>query len=334
MRRYLIIGAGAIGAGVAAELTMAGVPAVLIARGNNAAALRRDGLLYVRHDGEHRVTVEVAGGPGDVELDANDVLVLATKSQDTEQVLQDWAHRPVRGAETVPILSLQNGLENERMALRRFPQVLGAVVWLPASHMAPGEVVARAAPVTGAFWIGDYPSGHSPVADEIAADLRTAGYHANTVPNVVEWKAAKLLSNLVNALDALYAPSDLRNRVTAALQDEGRRVLQANGIEPAPFIGEAVEVRADVVAIDIPGRTVPYSSTWQSLARAGSVETDYLNGEIVLLARLSGQEAPLNEAVQRRIARATREGVQAGSLTDDDLARDFPSLLTGEARRR
>jgi thiosulfate/3-mercaptopyruvate sulfurtransferase len=331
MSRYVIVGAGAIGATVAAQLTMAGVPSVLVARGDNGVALREKGLLFVRPDGEHRVPVEVAGGPDEVRLGADDVLVLATKSQDTEQALKDWAHRPVRGAETVPVLSLQNGMENERAALRRFPQIIGAVVWLPASHMAAGEVVARAKPVTGAFWIGPYPPspppGHSPVAEGIAADLRTAGFHANTVDDIVSWKAAKLLSNLANALDALYQPSDLRSRVSDALREEGRHVLRAHGIEPAPFIGAAVEVRADVVATEIPGRTVPHSSTWQSLARTGSVETDYLNGEIVLLARLAGDEAPLNEAVQRRLAKATREGVQAGSLTDEDLAGDLPAAL-------
>ncbi|WP_395104276.1 ketopantoate reductase family protein [Actinomadura sp. SCN-SB] len=323
MRRYVIIGAGAIGATVAAQLTLAGIPAVLIARGENGAVLRRDGLLFVRHEGERRVALDVASGPDEVDLEKGDVLVLATKSQDTERALQDWAHRPVRGAETVPILTLQNGLDNERTALRRFPLVLGAVVWLPASHLAPGEVVARAKPVTGAFWIGRYPSGHSPVADDVAADLRAAGFHAGTVPDIVSWKAAKLLSNLVNALDALYAPSDLRDQAAEALRAEGRRALEAHGIEPATLIEEAAEVRADVVASDIPGRPVQHSSTWQSLARAGSVETDHLNGEIVLLARLAGLEAPLNEAVQRRIARAAREGVAAGSLTDEDLKRDL-----------
>jgi 2-dehydropantoate 2-reductase len=47
------------------------------------------------------------------------------------------------------------------------------------------------------------------------------------------------------------------------------------------------------------------NSTWQSLVRgAGSVETDYFNGEIALLGRLHGVPAPINAALQRA-ARAT-----------------------------
>jgi thiosulfate/3-mercaptopyruvate sulfurtransferase len=324
MRRYVIIGAGAIGGTVAAQLTMARVPAVLIARGEHRAVLRRDGLCYHRPDGAHHVPVEVADGPDDVRLQADDVLVLATKSQHTEQALQEWAHRPVKGGDAVPILLLQNGLENERAALRRFPLVLGAVVWLPATYLSPGEVAARAMPVPGAFWIGRYPSGESRVAEAIVADLRKAGFHANTVTDIINWKASKLLGNLGNALDALYQPSALRTQAAEALRTEARHVLALHGIEAAPQIGLAAEVRAVVVATEIPGRSVPHSSTWQSLARTVNVETDFLNGEIVLLARLKGEQAPMNEAVQRRIARATRESTKAGSLTDNDLERDLP----------
>jgi 2-dehydropantoate 2-reductase len=40
-------------------------------------------------------------------------------------------------------------------------------------------------------------------------------------------------------------------------------------------------------------------STWQSLTRAtGSVETDYLSGEIVLLGRLMRFPTPINERLQ------------------------------------
>ncbi|MFC2010912.1 ketopantoate reductase C-terminal domain-containing protein [Chloroflexota bacterium] len=42
--------------------------------------------------------------------------------------------------------------------------------------------------------------------------------------------------------------------------------------------------------------TEAQSSTWQSLARhQGSVETEYLNGEIVRVAKKLGLQAPINE---------------------------------------
>ena len=44
MRRYVIVGAGAIGGGIGARLVQAGLPTVLIARGEHLAAMQRHGL--------------------------------------------------------------------------------------------------------------------------------------------------------------------------------------------------------------------------------------------------------------------------------------------------
>ncbi len=57
-------------------------------------------------------------------------------------------------------------------------------------------------------------------------------------------------------------------------------------------------------------------SSWQSLARGtGTVEADYLNGEIVLLGRLHGVATPANELVRQLVNRAAREGTRPGALT-------------------
>ena len=57
-------------------------------------------------------------------------------------------------------------------------------------------------------------------------------------------------------------------------------------------------------------------SSWQSLTRgAGSIEADFLNGEIVLLGRELGVPAPVNEILQRLANQAARELRAPGSTT-------------------
>ena len=74
---------------------------------------------------------------------------LIRTSQDSVAVLTEWAGRPVAGGGTaghdLPVTCAQNGVANERFALRRFRRVYGMCVWLPAAHLAPGEVGLRAA---------------------------------------------------------------------------------------------------------------------------------------------------------------------------------------------
>ncbi|SNQ51940.1 Thiosulfate sulfurtransferase (Partial match) [Frankia canadensis] len=353
-QRYVVIGAGAVGATVAAQLHATGVDTLAVARGANLAALRAGGLRYIRPSATpggpadiRQVPLAVAAGPDEVTLRPGDVLVLATKAQDAEAVLAAWAWQPVHGGaaaatagETLPLVLLQNGLDGARAALRRFATVVDAVVFCASTHLRPGEVIAPSAPHVAGFLLGRVPGGGTgdPVVEAIAADLRAGACQVRVVDDIGRWKAGKLLGNLAYNLDALYPPSPRRDEASAALVAEARHVLSAAGIDPAGFAdlrapdggspGAAGGIGLDVTTLgprEIPGFDRPGSSTWQSLARGGSVEADYLNGEIVLLARLHGLVAPVNAGVQRRLATAARLGTAPGTLGADDLA----NLLAG-----
>ncbi|CAJ62505.1 MULTISPECIES: rhodanese-like domain-containing protein [Frankia] len=333
-RRYVVIGAGAVGATIAAELNLAGIDVVVVARGANLAALRAGGLRYIRPPAteggpadERRVDLAVAGGPDEVELRSGDVLVLATKSQDSEALLAAWAWQPVDGgrstaAESLPVVLLQNGIENARTALRRFAVVIDAMVLSPSSHLRPGEVISPAAPLVAGFLLGRAPGGGvgDPVVEAIAADLRRGASAVRIVDDIGRWKAGKLLGNLAYNLDALYPPSPRRDAASAELVAEARRAFDAAGIDIADLRQDGGFDHTQLAIHDIPGFPRQGSSTWQSLARGGSVESDFLNGEIVLLARLHGLTAPVNAGVQRRIAVAARLGTPPGGLGDADLA--------------
>jgi 2-dehydropantoate 2-reductase len=67
-------------------------------------------------------------------------------------------------------------------------------------------------------------------------------------------------------------------------------------------------------------RTQGISSSWQSLTRAaGSIETDYLNGEIVLLGRLFNVPTPVNAALQREANELARTHQPPGAMTEQEL---------------
>ena len=340
MSRYVVIGAGAVGATVAAELHEAGRDVLLIARGRHLEILRERGLDYVRPDGVHRIVLPVASGPDDVALTADDILVLATKSQDSEAALAQWAWQPVGDGQTsaasvLPIVLLQNGLDNVRTALRRFATVIDSAVLIPAAYLTPGEVLSPAAPAVGAVFFGLAPSGTDAIVEAIAADFRATRWEVGVVPDIAAFKAGKLLGNLAHNLDALYRPSARRDAASEALRDEARAVYAAAGIKIAELSGHGIDLRA-VSSQPIEGYARGGSSTWQSLARAVPNESDFLNGEIALLGRLHGIPTPYNAAVQARIARAAREGTVPGSLGDDDLASTFgglgrPAVLIGAA---
>jgi thiosulfate/3-mercaptopyruvate sulfurtransferase len=342
MSRYVIVGAGGIGVTFAAELQRAGRDVVLVARGAQLAAVRAGELRYARPDGTRRLSLRGVGDPGELELTAGDVLVLATKTQDVEPAIAQWAPRPVRLADgtattagaAIPVLTLQNGLEAERVALRRFQSVIGGVLWLPASYLRAGEVSAPGWPAAGVVWLGAYPGGPHPGLAAIAADLRAADFETQVVEDIQRWKAAKLTSSVTFALSALYPPSELRDRAAQLLRDEARDILTASGLDIADITRETTADTSRVTARPTTGVEYGGNSTWQSITRSSPLETDFLNGEIVLAARLLGRAAPVNQAIAERADRAWRDGTPAGALGPDDLLATVPELRPAAAASR
>ncbi|MER7841088.1 2-dehydropantoate 2-reductase N-terminal domain-containing protein [Streptomyces sp. NPDC096040] len=327
--RYIIIGAGAIGGTIGARLAEAGREVVLVARGAHYAAMKADGLRFQVSDGEHVHRLPVVEGPDALgDLRPDDVLVLTVKTQDCEAALDTWGAAPVAGggtaAERLPVVCAQNGVESKWIALRRFRRVYGVAVWMPATFVEPGVVSAPGAPLTGILHLGRHPHGVDDTARRIAADLETARFAAPVVADVARWQYAKLLGNLANAINALSWPvaGEEARRLYARVRAEGESVLRAAGI-PYASAQELQETHGDRVRWAGGGA----GSSWQSLTRGtGTIEADYLNGEIVLLGRLHGVATPLNELLQRLATTFARERRPAGSLPEAELLR-----LAGEA---
>ena len=327
--RYIIIGAGAVGGAIGGRLAGAGHEVVLVARGAHLAALREDGLRLTVPDGRHTYRLPAVEGPDELgALRADDVLVLAVKTQDTAAALAAWGPAPVAGggtaAERLPLLCAQNGVEGQRLALRVFRHVYGVCVWLPATFVEPGRVSAAGAPLTGILHLGRYPHGTDETARRIAADLeKTRFLEAPVVPDVSRWQYAKLLSNLANALEAVTSTAgDRAGELYRRVRAEGEAVLDAAGIAYASA-EEQRETRGhkvDLVPLD--GAPRGGGSSWQSLSRGtGSIEADYLNGEIALLGRLHGVPTPLNDLLQRLANTFAREHRAAGSMPVEELVR-------------
>jgi thiosulfate/3-mercaptopyruvate sulfurtransferase len=339
--RYIIIGAGGVGVSIAAELQRAGREVIIVARGAQLEFLRTGKLRYARPDGARYLELAAVGDAAEVDLTSDDVLVLATKTQDAEAAVADWAWRPVRHPDgtrrpagaSLPLLTTQNGLETERFALRRFASVLAGVLWIPATYVQAGEVISAGAPAVGVIWLGAYPGGSHPWLAAIADDVRAAGFEVQVVEDILRWKAAKLLGSVTFVLAALYPAGERREQAAELLRTEAREILVAAGYGIADVAAESTNDVSRFTAAPMAGRERGGNSTWQSFSRSSPLETDFLNGEIVLAARLLGKTAPANEAVAERARAAWRDGVAPGSLSEDDLLAALPQLDQGQSRR-
>ena len=100
---------------------------------------------------------------------------------------------------------------------------------------------------------------------------------------------------------------------------EGEACLRAAGIDFASP-EEDKERRGDRMSVrPVNGEFRGGGSSWQSLARGRSIETDYLNGEIVLLGRLHGVATPANALMQRVANEQARVGAAPKSVSPSEL---------------
>jgi 2-dehydropantoate 2-reductase len=320
--RYVIYGAGAIGGTIAARLHSTDQDVLLIARGAHLAALQRDGLHFETPDGAERLQIPALASPREAKIGAEDVLLLAMKTQDTAAALLELRDHADAAA---AIVCAQNGVENERLALRLFAHVYGMCVYLPAQHLEPGVVQAFAAPTFGVLDLGRAPDGVDERAQRIAADIAASGFACEARPDIMRWKYAKLISNVGNAVQALFGPGARGSDFDERARAETHACYAAAAIDFTP--ADETTARHSLMSPLRPVAGQPHTggSSWQSLARqAGSIESDYLNGEIVLLGRLHGVPTPVNEALRQMAARMTRDGSPAGSA---DPAQ-FEALVT------
>jgi 2-dehydropantoate 2-reductase len=323
--RIVVVGAGAVGGVVAANLAVAGTPVVAVARGEHARVMRESGLRYESPAGTRIVDLPVAASVAEIDVADDDVFMLGVKSHDTARVLNDLR---AAGVTDQPIVCMQNGVDNERQTLRLFPNVYGMCVMLPADHLAPGVVRVWTAPNSGLLDVGRYPRGVDDLTVQLAATLEAATFGSIPRDDIMSWKYRKLLMNLNNAIEAVCGRQATRGRLAEMVRTEGEAVLAAAGI-PVISTEEDLARRGDALQIRPVGGEQHRAggSTWQSLQRGtGTIETDYLTGEVVLLGRLHDVPTPANRALQEIAARMALTGEPPASRTEDDVLSSLDAI--------
>jgi 2-dehydropantoate 2-reductase len=181
-------------------------------------------------------------------------------------------------------------------------------------------VAVASSPITGLLDLGCYPEGVDDTAARIAAALEDSTFESVPRADIMRWKYTKLLMNLGNSVEALCRRDDNAIELSRRARREGASVLRAAGIDLASQ-NEDAERRGDRLRPrPINGAARGGGSSWQSLRRGtGSIESDYLNGEIVLLGRLNGVPTPANSLLQRRAHAAAEARLAPGTLAAADL---------------
>jgi 2-dehydropantoate 2-reductase len=295
--RIGIFGAGAIGCYVGGRLAANGVDVALVGR------RAMHGLVTVDLDGtEKRADVDVGTDPK--ALASCDVVLVCVKSAQTTEAAETLAK--IVGAATI-VVSMQNGVRNADVLRERLPNVLGGIVGFNVVSKDDGTF-RRA--TSGPLVVEDR-DGARPIVDA----FQRAGFEAFAERDIQSMQWSKLIMNLNNAVSALSnAPTREivltpgYRKCVAAIVEEALGVMRAAGIRPKkigplPVAVFPYALRLPTPLIKLVARAQlkidpeARSSMWEDLARKRHTEVDFLNGEILRLARSIGKTAPINARV-------------------------------------
>jgi 2-dehydropantoate 2-reductase len=188
---FAILGAGAIGSILAAHLAHAGHSVVLIARGERASAVEREGL---RIKGLAELAVRVPVITDARQLEAADTLIVAMKTPGTEAALERLRHVRLESA-----LSVQNGIIKDELLASAFgaARVLGALADTSGELLPSGEVLFTR---NVSLPLGEPGGGISERARRVAGMIDDAGVRSRAVADIVsmEWSKFTVWLGLVS----------------------------------------------------------------------------------------------------------------------------------------
>lgn len=310
--RFLMIGAGGIGAYYAARLQTAGHDLVLTARGDHLKALQQKGLKVEHSEFQFDQPVTALDHTALINTQqANqfDLIIVSLKSGATRSLLSElntW----LADADT-PVLSLQNGVDNEPQIASMIGNnrtIGGLAVRIGGHILQPGIIEAKGpAQVVMGAWpkASSTPELHSRL--HILVDTFNEAGIPTTLSDDIQYQLWRklLINNGVNPLSALTMLDTQRlthhpaySKAVYHMMEETAQAAKAEGVTlDKSDVDEMYNLIRNFEAIK--------TSMLVDKEKGRPLELDEICGAVLRRCKALGLEAPTTELVQALLKQET-----------------------------
>jgi 2-dehydropantoate 2-reductase len=345
-KRIAVLGAGANGASIGADLTRAGLDVVLIDQWPEHVAAMRERGVRIEMPDETLVQRVTAYNLCDVCTfrEPFDVVLLLMKAYDTRWATQLIA--PYLAADGL-VAGVQNGMSTDTIAEVVGPErTMGCVIEISSMMMEPGIVHRHSPPPRSWFAVGSIAPRTKGREKEIAELLSHSG-SVDIVEDIRATKWMKLVSNAttlvstailgVSIHEAVALP-EMRDIMVRSGQEAldigaalGHPLLPIFGVEPDDLrqSNRPVDTLLDVL---LDGFTLPTTITTvlQDWMKGRHSEVDDLNGLVAAEASRLGRAAPVNAAIAD-LAHRIEKGMLKPDKTNLEMLKKLIDLKTGRS---
>lgn len=332
-KKIAVLGTGANGSVIAADLVRAGLDVTIIDQWPaHVEAMRRDGLRVSAPDEELHIQVDAHHVCDLASLNRRfDYVLIVVKAFDTRWVAE--LIKPYLADDAI-VVGVQNGMTADDIAEIVGPErTIGCIVELASNIFDPGHVNRSITRAKTWFGLGALDPSMAPRVPEIEAIMKNAG-RISITDQVRSSKWMKLMVNAMlpghmlglNNSEAIKIPG-MRDFMLKC-GEEALRAGQLQGHTIEPILGltrediegtnRLIEMLFDKIVKDV--GTTSIDMVRQDHMKGRLSEVDLINGAVVEESRKRGDDAPMN-AIVVEITRRIRSGELKAEPSNFEIAK-------------
>ena len=307
----VIYGSGAIGATLGGWLFQNGQNVYLLARGENAKALKSNGLIIYEKAHENLETISMNVIEDLKELNKVDLVILAVKNYDLDAAAED-IYKKVD--DQAIILALQNGVENLTILPNYFSKVVYGVIVMSAWRDKPGVFGNRG---KNQVVIGT-PDNQNQELIKMIYTILNPSFPIEITSKYMDAAYSKLVLNIANSIFTLIKQNTDDDdyiykllKIFANTYLEAVKIVKAAGYKEYKLKGlpswrtiKILKKLGKKIALKSFKKNLRFSwlnsmSQDKILRQKDKTELETLNGHLLELAHQSGLKVPFNEVIYR-----------------------------------
>ena len=306
--KILLIGAGAVGIGLAASVASQGAEVSIYARGETAKKIKENGIkrtgLFTHYEIKD---IPVYENYDEIPENHFDYIFIASKTTANGEIAENLNNHSSIVKETAKIIIFQNGFGNDEAYIKYFPKDQVYCARVITGFTRPKRHISEVTVYTEPILLGSLQNEDTTDLQEIADLITASGIECEVTDEIDKYLWAKMLYNctlnpLGAILDVTYGQLT-ENPYTVEIMnnilDEVFEVIKASPYET--LWDSAEEYRDLFYSKLVPDTYNHYSSTHHDLQNNIRTEIDSLNGKVIQLGEVNNVDVKTNRFIYNLI---------------------------------
>lgn len=308
--KILVIGAGAVGIGLASSMRSQNVNVALYARGETAKAIKQNGIercgLFT-HYTFSKDDIEVFESYEEIPEDSFDYVFITSKTTANKDISKKLNENRMILKENFKIIIFQNGFGNDEPYLRFFTKKQVFSARIITGFARPERHISEVTVYTEPIQIGSLQNEDASCLKEIASMITSSGIECEITDEVDKYLWAKMLYNCaLNPLESILnvnygklTENEYSIEIMNNIIDEIFEVIDKSPYET--FWNSSDEYKNIFYSKLVPDTYNHYSSTHQDIMNKQKTEIDSLNGKVIQLGELYDVDVNTNKIIYNLI---------------------------------